>query len=46
MLAEGVMRPEELRGSYLRPELYGQPEEMGEIWKLDHLERRQGPDGS
>jgi len=28
-------KPEELRGTYLHPELYGQPRERGEGWKLE-----------
>jgi len=28
-------KPEELRGTYLHPEVYGQPKERGESWKLE-----------
>jgi len=28
-------KPEKLRGTYLHPELYGQPRELGESWKLN-----------
>jgi len=34
-------KPEELRGTYLHPELYGQPEEAGERWGLGDVAREE-----
>jgi len=33
-------KPEELRGTYLHPELYGQPEEAGESWNRDRPDEK------
>jgi len=30
-------KPDDLRGTYLNPELYGQPEELGEPWRAEQV---------
>ena len=36
-------KPSQVRGTYLHPDLYGQPAEASEIWKLDHGRDQESP---
>ncbi len=36
-------KPAQVRGTYLHPDLYGQPAEASEIWKLDHGRDQESP---